>query len=146
MAVNEIEIAAPPEKVFEVLADGRRYAEWVVGAKTIRDVDGHWPAPGSKIHHTVGVGPVELRDETEVVDVDEPRRLVLLARVRPLGEARVELALEPTPTGTKVIMEEHPVRGVAETLDNPLLENAIEKRNDEALRRLKEHVEQQAAA
>ena len=39
MAVNDITIDAPPEKVFALLADGRQYAEWVVGAKRIRDVD-----------------------------------------------------------------------------------------------------------
>ena len=33
-------------QVFDVLRDGRSYGDWVVGTRTIRDVDAGWPAEG----------------------------------------------------------------------------------------------------
>ena len=48
----------PPQAVWDALADAGGYGYWVVGSKVIRDAEPVWPAPGSKFHHTVGVGPV----------------------------------------------------------------------------------------
>jgi uncharacterized protein YndB with AHSA1/START domain len=142
MATNSITIDAPVERVFSVLADGRRYAEWVVGAKRIRSVDESWPEPGSKFHHTIGVGPIELDDNSEVLDVEPNRRLKLRVRARPAGQAEVTLTLHPTDgMRTRVDMEEHPVRGFAKLIHNPLLDASLKGRNAEALRRLKNRVE-----
>ena len=58
MARNQRDIDAPPERVFAVLADPRCYPEWVVGSKEIRAADPGFPAPGTRFHHTVGVGPL----------------------------------------------------------------------------------------
>ena len=38
-AENEIEIDAPPERVWEVLANPESFDDWVVGAKDVRDAD-----------------------------------------------------------------------------------------------------------
>lgn len=142
MATNSITIDAPVERVFSVLADGRRYAEWVVGAKRIRSVDESWPAPGSKFHHTVGVGPIELDDNSEVLDVETNRRMKLRVRARPAGQAEVTLTLQPTDgMRTRVEMEERPVRGFAKLIHNPLLDASLKGRNAAALRRLKDEVE-----
>lgn len=145
MARNEIVIDRPAADVFTFLSDGHRYADWVVGAKRVRRVDEHWPTPGSRIHHTVGVGPLELRDDTEVEQVVEGRRLVLRARARPAGVARVELDLQPDGASTRVVMVEYPVSGFAKRFDNPLLEASLKARNVEALRRLKREVERASA-
>ena len=142
MATNSITIDAPVERVFAFLADGRRYADWVVGAKRIRHVDEAWPAPGSRFHHTVGIGPIEIDDNSEVLEVDANRFLKLRVRARPAGQAEVTLSLRPTDgMRTFVEMEEHPVRGIAKLIDNPILDASLKGRNDEALRRLKERVE-----
>ena len=139
MAVNHVHIDAGPDEVFGYLAQGRQYAEWVVGAKRIRAVDAGWPTPGTRIHHTVGAGPLTLDDHTEVLEAEPPRRLLLDARARPFGRARVELVLAPDGTGTEVEMREEvasvgfPLRRVFDPL--------IHIRNAEALRRLRENVE-----
>ena len=39
-------VHAPADDVWSVLADGWRYANWVVGASRIREVDPQWPEPG----------------------------------------------------------------------------------------------------
>src|SRR5215208_5249134 len=98
----------PPAAVWDALADAGGYGYWVVGSKVIREADATWPAPGSKIHHTVGLGPFELSDHTESIEAAEPHRLQLRAKVRPLGTARVTLEMTPKDGGTVVKITENP--------------------------------------
>ena len=139
MACNETQVDVPPERVFALLADGRRYADWVVGADRVRSVEPEWPAPGSKFHHTVGAGPIKIDDSTAVLELDEPRRIVLDARARPLGRARVDIELQAQNGGTLVVMREELANAprLLQRLTDPL----IRLRNVEALRRLKDLVE-----
>jgi uncharacterized protein YndB with AHSA1/START domain len=141
VARNETFIAAPPERLFAILADGWSYPGWVVGARKIRAVDEGFPAVGKRFHHMVGVGPLKVADHTEVVDVDPPRRLQLRARARPLGVAHVTLLLEPSDGGTKVTMIEEPADRTARLLHNPLSDLLIRLRNAESLRRLRKLAE-----
>jgi uncharacterized protein YndB with AHSA1/START domain len=124
-----------PDQVWAILADPMRYAEWVVGAKEVRGFEGDWPARGARFHHTVGLGPIQLRDDTSVLESSPPRRLVLRARARPLGHARVALELTQSGVGTRVVMTEEPTSPVA-SLMQKVLDPVIHSRNVEALRRL----------
>ena len=90
-------VAASCEQVFEVVSSGWLYPVWVVGAARMRAVDPGWPAVGSKLHHSVGLWPALLDDETEVLVCEPPRRIVLQARGWPVGEATVDLHLDPDP-------------------------------------------------
>lgn len=138
MSVNETVIDTTPQRVFDVLRDARNYPEWVVGAKKLRDVDPGFPAVGTRFHHTVGVGPFTLDDHSEVLECVPDRRLVLKAKTRPLGTARVELDLHAQGAGaTRVVMREGPGDRFSRLLFNPLADLALKGRNVEALRRLK---------
>jgi uncharacterized protein YndB with AHSA1/START domain len=141
MARTTTRIAATPDRVFAVLADAWTYERWVVGCEEIRDVDDGWPAPGATFHHSVGLGPVTVRDTTTVIEADPPRRLVLRARARPTGVACVELDLAALDGGTEVVMLERPVSGPPALLHNPLQDRLIHHRNEESLRRLKQLAE-----
>lgn len=137
MARNTAHFDASPQQVWAVLADPDAYGDWVVGSKYIRDADPDWPAVGTKFHHTVGFGPLELKDNTEALESREPERLVLRARARPSGTANVILQLRPGASGgTDVVMEEYPVSGLAKIVHNPLQDKLIHHRNVESLRRL----------
>lgn len=137
MAITRHEASQPPEAVWAVLADGWRYAEWVVGCRRIRGVDPGWPATGTRIHHELGAGPLRLRDVSESLEVEEGRRLVLRVRAWPAGEGKVAISLEPTPGGgTAIEMVELPTAGLAERLQSPPLDAATHLRNEVALRRL----------
>ena len=136
MARTEVVIAAPPETVFSVLSDAPAYGRFVVGSKKIRDHDERWPEIGSELHHTVGVGPLVLRDATEVVDIDPPRRLVLLAGMRPLGCNKVDFQLSSEGTGTRLVVEEHPVDGPMARVWCTPFDWLMWLRNREMLRRL----------
>lgn len=134
MARNTIDVDAPPEAVWDVLADPRLYANWVVGASTTRWVDGRWPEPGSTLHHTQ---LMLINDTTTVLESEPMRRLVLEARARPLLVAKVDVTLEPTDGGTRVVLDEEPVGGLAAALPHEVTDPAIHLRNTETARRLK---------
>lgn len=121
-----------------MLADPESYAYWVVGSKRIRDADPGWPAPGTRFHHTVGVGPLTIDDHTESLSADPPRRLVLKAKARPLGVAKVEIELEPQRGGTCVTITENPT-GVQKPLTYfPPLQALTWVRNSESLARIEQ--------
>lgn len=142
MARNEITVDRSVEAVYTLLADPHKYAEWVVGAKNVRAVDSAWPNPGARFHHTVGVGPVEIKDNTKVLELDPGHRLVLSVRARPAGTGRVVLELKPLPGGrTRVVMEETAESGPASLLPRVVIDPMTHLRNAEALRRLKRLVE-----
>ena len=88
-AVITRRVHAPADVVWAVLADGWLYANWVVGASRIRDVEPDWPRPASRLHHSFGVWPALIDDHTQVLTADQGRMLVLKARRWPAGEARV---------------------------------------------------------
>jgi uncharacterized protein YndB with AHSA1/START domain len=144
MAVNEIDVAAPPQAVWDVLADPHAYAEWVLGTKRIRDADAGFPAAGTRLYHTVGAGPLTLSDSTAVVESEPPARLVLDARLGPLGSARVVITLHERDPGTHVVLREQAGRGASRVLW-PAGDLVLRGRNRWSLERLKEIVERRAA-
>lgn len=137
MSVTETYVNAPPEDVFDVLADPKSYAHWVVGATRTRRADATWPRKGSKFHHTQGAFGIGLPDNTEVLSSHRPRQLVLEARIRPFAVNKVEMRLRRRGEGTCVTMVEYPIGGIAEKIDNPVMDFALHLRNIESLRRLR---------
>jgi uncharacterized protein YndB with AHSA1/START domain len=138
---NRCHIAAPPRRVFALLSDPRSYAYWVVGSREIRGADSDWPAVGSAFHHTVGVGPLHVKDHTVVEAVEPPRMLQIKAKARPLGTARVTLELRRRGRGTEVTMTEGPGDMVTAILFNPLTRRLVGHRNEWSLERLRDLVE-----
>lgn len=129
-------IAAPPAKVWAVLDDGWLYPLWVVGATRMREVDDHWPAQGARLHHSAGVWPLVLDDETEVLECVPEQRLRLRARGWPAGAAEVLLELREQGGQTVVELHEDVVSGPGRLVPAPVRHPMIHVRNVEALRRL----------
>jgi len=127
---------ASREDVWAVLADPWLYASWVVGASRIRDVTGEWPAREALIHHSVGLWPLLLDDNTSVTESDPGHELHLRARGRPLGEAEVQLSLEGEGPECTVTMSEWAVSGPGSKLPRPVFDAVVSWRNTESLRRL----------
>jgi uncharacterized protein YndB with AHSA1/START domain len=111
MARTKRLIPAPPEHVFAVLEDPPAYEAFVVGTKAVRSFDPRYPERGSAFHHTLGWGPFFLRDQTRVLEVDPPSRLLLKAFMRPFAVNRVDFRLTPEGEGTLVEVEEYPIEG-----------------------------------
>ena len=145
MAKNVRIMHCTPEQVFDVLRDGWLYPTWVVGASRMRGQDPSWPAVGSELHHSFGIWPFVIDDTTTVLEVDEPRRLVIEARGWPFGEARVEVDVEPHPRGCRVTLREDFVRGAVSLVPGFLAQPGIWIRNHEGIRRLRWIAEGRAA-
>ena len=141
MARAELDVAAPPERVFEVLLDPRYYGHWVVGAREIRGWDDDWPRIGSRFHHTQGKPPFTIEDHSVLEDMDPPHRFVLLAKARPTGTFRVTLHLAPNATGTHVTMIEEPGDKLTKLVFSPLAHLLLRGRNEISLRRLRDIAE-----
>jgi uncharacterized protein YndB with AHSA1/START domain len=130
-------VRVPPERVFQVLADGWLFSGWVVGASHIRRVDPDWPQVGQCIHHSIGAWPAQLKDTTTVTAVENNTMLELQARMRPIAVARIRLTLTPlTQNDTEISMAEEFVAGPLSMLPAPAQALMLLPRNSESLSRL----------
>jgi uncharacterized protein YndB with AHSA1/START domain len=137
VATVQRRVAAPPDDVWSVLADGWLFAVWVVGACRVRSVDPGWPDQGEAIHHSVGIWPALINDDTVVLAAEPARELVLRAKAWPAGEAVVRVEL--TPDGrdaTLVTLQEDATAGPGLLVPAPIRRLGLHPRNVETLRRL----------
>jgi uncharacterized protein YndB with AHSA1/START domain len=142
MAHNEIDIDAPPDTVFDVLANPASYGHWVAGARKVHAADPEWPAPGSVFVHTQGWGPLPLlADLSAVLESRRPELLRMRVQARPFTVAHVTLRLHAQDGGTRVEMDEVAANLASMTTMNPLTDPLIRLRNAESLRRLKRMAE-----
>ncbi|WP_413760328.1 SRPBCC family protein [Streptomyces sp. MMBL 11-3] len=142
MAVRHRLIKRSPQEVWAVLADGTRYADWVVGTASSYPVRGRWPEVGSAIGYEVRVGFWSLTNQTVVRACEEGRELELEAIAGPLGTARVAVELRPWGEHTLVVIDEHPLQGVGGSLHNTGLDAFIQVRHRAMLKRLAEVCEE----
>lgn len=136
MSTTSRPVSATPDQVWSVLADGWLYPLFVVGASRMRAVDEGWPAVGSRLHHSVGLWPLVVDDTTEVLEVEQNRRILLLARGWPAGQAHVEITLQPRGTDTIVTIVEQATAGPGALLPKVVQDPQLHVRNIETLRRL----------
>ncbi|KUM35593.1 SRPBCC family protein [Arthrobacter sp. EpRS71] len=128
---------SPAADIWRVIEDGWLYSGWVVGASRIRAVDEHWPQVGAKLHHSVGSWPFLIDDSSRVTSMEPRRKLELLARGWPLGEARVLITLEDLGgSQCRVSILEDAVRGPGKMVPRALRDPIVSVRNRETLRRL----------
>jgi uncharacterized protein YndB with AHSA1/START domain len=136
MARNTRRMPVRRDDVWATLSDGTTYADWVVGTTSIREVDSHWPQLGSRLHYSVGRGRLRHDGHTEVKSVEPGRCLELEAHAWPRGSVRIEITLHDHGDDTVVEMVEHPARGTAAVLHNPVGDALLKLRNVQTLRRL----------
>ena len=136
MSENECFVRADVKDVFAILGDGWTYAAWVVGASQVREVDGGWPEPERRIHHSVGAWPFLIHDTTTAVEYEPLRRLRLRVRVWPAGEGEVEFEASEAPAGCRLVMRERVNSGPVSALPQAVSDLILSKRNAETLRRL----------
>lgn len=131
------ETTATRAEVWSVIADGWTYSQWVVGNSRMRAVDPSWPEVGTTIRHSIGVWPLVLDDLTVVEACTPVRQLVLLAKGRPFGKARITLRLSDTDAGGCLIeMAEVPVGAPMGWVPRRLALAAAVPRNRECTSRL----------
>jgi hypothetical protein len=136
MSVNVRRFTCTPEEVFTALADPWVFPTWVVGASRMRGADGRFPEPGSRLHHSIGIWPFVLNDETTVEEWDPPKRFALHAKTRSVPTGRVLIEVMPRGKGCLVRMEEYAITGIAARIPAVIADPILWVRNREALRRL----------
>ncbi|MFG2892502.1 SRPBCC family protein [Streptomyces sp. NPDC048248] len=141
MAVRHQLIKRAPDAVWAILADGSRYADWVVGTDDSWPDEGLWPAVGSTIGYTVRIGPWPLTGHTIVRRCDPPRELELEVDSGPLGTARIAIDVRPWGEHSLVIVDEHPLTGPGGVLHNAVLDAFLQLRHRSMLSRLATVVE-----
>ncbi|GGN34639.1 polyketide cyclase [Streptomyces kronopolitis] len=141
MAVRNQLIKRAPEAVWAVLADGTRYAEWVVGTDESRPDQGSWPEVGSTIAYTVRLGPWTLHGHTTVRRCDPPRELELEVDSGSLGTARIAIDVRPWGADSLVVVDEHPLTGPGGALHNAALDVLLQLRHRSMLSRLAKVIE-----
>jgi uncharacterized protein YndB with AHSA1/START domain len=142
VATLNVLINRSAEQVWQVLSDGWRYADWVVGTGAIDDVDAAWPAVGSSLGYRVGAGPLTFRNRTVVRIAEPQRRLELEAHAPPIGSARIAIEiLRWTDRSAVVMIDEHPLSGPSYRVHGLLVEAALRLRNGRMMRNLARVVE-----
>ncbi|MFD7923418.1 SRPBCC family protein [Streptomyces sp. NPDC059740] len=141
MAVRHMLIAAPPARVWEVLADGDTYGSWVPGTRRTEEADPAWPAVGASLRYQVRLGRWSVQGSTVVRRCESGRRLELEAQAGRLGSARIAFELLEWGEECLVVLDEHPLRGPGARLHNPVLETFTQLRHRTLLRRLSAVVE-----
>ncbi|MGV9253859.1 SRPBCC family protein [Streptomyces sp. NPDC003697] len=144
MAVRHQLIKTDPGTVWDLLADGNRYAEWVVGTASSRQVRGNWPEVGAAIAYEVRLGPARLTNTTVVRRCVEGSVLELEANAGWLGTARIAIELRSWGEYCLVLVDEHPLQGTGGTLHNAGVECLIQIRHRAMLGRLAQVCEKDA--
>ncbi|MES4891188.1 SRPBCC family protein [Streptomyces sp. NPDC096012] len=136
MAVRHRLIKASPAAVWEVLADGSRYADWVVGTASSQPKRGRWPQEEASIEYEIRLGPFRLGNETIVRRCRAGSVLELEAKAGFLGTARIAIELREWGRYCLVIVDEHPLQGAGGMLHNAGFEALIQLRHRAMLARL----------
>jgi uncharacterized protein YndB with AHSA1/START domain len=136
MAFTSRIIDAPAGVVWAALLDPSTYPDWLIGTREVREVEPDWPAIGSGFHHSVGVGPLVLRDRTHITGIEPGHRLELAVKARPLVSACARFELVSDGDRTVVTLEEEPAHRIIGNLVRPFLDVATHHRNHRSLRNL----------
>jgi uncharacterized protein YndB with AHSA1/START domain len=89
-----IEIGAPPARVWEVVMDPRRLADWVTIHRRLGDVPARLKQ-GSTFEQTLNLRGAQLHVVWTVVDVDPPRRAMWEGQGPAHSRASIVYALRP---------------------------------------------------
>ncbi|WP_395576456.1 SRPBCC family protein [Streptomyces sp. BK79] len=144
MAVRHRLVQASPAAVWDVLANGDLYVEWVVGPSEVTPKSGQWPQVGATIAYEVRLGPLRLNNESVVRRCEEGSVLELEAKAGRLGTGRIAIELRPWGENCLVIVDEHPLRGPGGLVHNAAVEALIQVRHRAMLARLAKLCEAQA--
>jgi uncharacterized protein YndB with AHSA1/START domain len=133
---REIEVAAPPEVVWEVLTNFDRWPQWNPEVKSM-SFDGPL-APGSVFRWKAGPGTIV----STLEEVDPPRYVRWRGRTMSIAASH-QWRLEPRADGTQVETEEA-FSGVLARLLRRSLQKQLDRALEEGLEHLKREAERRA--
>lgn len=135
-----IDTPVAPEAAFEALADFTSAAEWDPGVRSARRVDKGQVDVGSAFDVDVDIAGQAVTFRYEVVELDRPERVVLLAVKGPF-RSRDVVTVEPGGRGSLLTYDaELELRGPLRLAD-PLLALGFDRIGDKAASGLAEHLD-----
>jgi uncharacterized protein YndB with AHSA1/START domain len=141
---REIEIAASPERVYDVLADPNCLGEWVTIQEELEEAPSGDLKTGSKLRQRMKVAGQRFRLSWTVVEADRPNRIVWDGR-GPMGtKAKAIYGLRPNGDGATRFsyMNDYELPGgFAGRLAGRAVQAASGREADKTLKRLKALVE-----
>ena len=132
-------IAAPAERVWELVSDTSRYAEWVAGTAAVTRTDG--PAREGSTYDEINpiVGPWRAKTHWTVIEFDPPRRQVHRSEDIPLAsEFLVIIEIAPSGDVSEVTftLQAKPSLGVLGASILGLLKSQTGRDNERTVRNL----------
>ena len=140
---RDVEIAAKPEEVYDLIADPDRLGEWV----TIHQyIDGNSPdelVEGAKMTQCLKLAGRNFKVQWKVVESDRPNRLVWEGRGPMRSKAKVVNTLTETGKGTKFsYLNEYSLPGgPLGNMAGPVVRRVTGGEVDKTLQKLKELLE-----
>jgi uncharacterized protein YndB with AHSA1/START domain len=100
---TETEVAAPRERVFELLLDPHRLGEWVSAHRSVSDVPDGRLQKGSEFKQTLSLAGREFHVRWKVTELDEPSLAVWEGRGPAGSKATVRYELSENGDGTRFV-------------------------------------------
>jgi carbon monoxide dehydrogenase subunit G len=101
----EIQIDAPPEKVWEVVMDPQRFGDWVTIHRRITKSDSGPAREGMHVEQTLCLRGATFKVKWELAECDSPRRATWEGRGPMHSHAHTAYVLEPHDGGTRFLYE-----------------------------------------
>ena len=98
---REVEIAASPEEVYDLVMDPRRLGEWVTIHQGLKDAPAGRLERGSELTQCLRIAGQRFNVRWKVKQADRPRRVVWDGRGPVRSRARADYALAPAGAGTR---------------------------------------------
>ncbi len=142
-----IQIEAPAERIFPVIADLAAYPTWLPGSKAFGGTTDISPLPVGLGTTYVDAGPAGVR-RGEVTVYEPPRRICFHQPMEVAGPVRGTIdihlchGLEPADGATRVARELELGIPTALKLATPFIRRMFGKENERVLAALKSHVEE----
>lgn len=138
--VREVMVSCPPERVFAVLSNVERLAEFSHMTVEVRNGPGRPIEVGDTFEQTVKVFGVELDTQWEVTEVQANALIRVEGRSKSNGSASMTERLTPSGTGCQVELEvdyDPPLGFVGEIADKLVFEKRHEDDAEQLLASLK---------
>ena len=145
---SEIEIAAPPERVWEVLIDPERRPQYNVSIVEVHDPSGPLDQVGSAYDAVAKVYGRRIEGRWEVTEVSPMRKIVQRGSGGAGANATVNGTIEPSGEGTRAAVEvdyQLPAGFLGEVANKLFVERSVERDVRHTLENLKELVEGESA-
>jgi uncharacterized protein YndB with AHSA1/START domain len=97
---SSVAIGAPPETVWAVVMDPRRFGEWVTIHRGLRELSSDPPREGSSMEQTLHLRGADIRVRWQLVECREPYYARWEGRGPARSSAEIEYRLTATAEGT----------------------------------------------